>query len=130
MDIKKAFESIPHDKLLDKLWFLGILGSFGYGSNLTCAKEDNVFLSMDVFPAFSCFVWSAPRKCPGPLAFLIYINDLPDVTSHILPFMFADDTKCLRSIYKANECDHLQADLDTLRLVCYTLVPTTSMEFP
>ena len=54
----------------------------------------------------------------GPFLFLIYINDLPDAISHVLPFMFADDTKCLKSVYKATDCDHLQADLDALSDWC------------
>ena len=54
----------------------------------------------------------------GPLLFLIYINDLPDAISYAHPFMFADDTKCLNSIYKATDCDQLQADLDALSDWC------------
>ena len=30
--------------------------------------------------------------------FLIYINDLPSCTTYVNLFLFADDTKCLKSI--------------------------------
>ena len=31
----------------------------------------------------------------GPLLFVLYINDMPDVLSSAIPYLFADDTKCL-----------------------------------
>jgi len=49
----------------------------------------------------------------GPILFVIFINDLPDMilsTAHI----FADDTKVYRSVHTEYECDQLQADLSRL----------------
>ena len=31
----------------------------------------------------------------GPLLFVLYINNLPDALSSAIPYLFADDTKCL-----------------------------------
>ena len=31
----------------------------------------------------------------GPLLFVLYINDMPDVLSSAIPYLFADDTKYL-----------------------------------
>ena len=73
--------------------------------------EDSVSLSTDIFPASSL-------SFLGPLLFLIYSNDLRDPISHALPFMFVNDTKCLNNIYKATNCDHLQADVDALSDWC------------
>ena len=51
----------------------------------------------------------------GPLLFLLYINDLPNVTSPstcIAPF--ADDAKCYRVVRNAEDCSPLQHDLSSL----------------
>ena len=46
----------------------------------------------------------------GPLLFLIYINDLPEVVLSSKVLLFADDAKCFKSIY----CMCLQGDLKRL----------------
>ena len=51
----------------------------------------------------------------GPLLFVIYINDLPDVVdveSHI--YLFADDTKVFRKIGADADKTKLQCDLNNM----------------
>ena len=49
----------------------------------------------------------------GPMFFLLFVNDMPDVVSSTAK-MFADDTKLYRNIYSANDCKDLQEDLNAL----------------
>ena len=49
----------------------------------------------------------------GPLLFVIYINDLPDVVASNL-YLFADDTKLTRRIRSKEDACALQQDIDLI----------------
>ncbi len=49
----------------------------------------------------------------GPLLFVIYINDLPEVTIAEM-FLFADDTKLVKEINNAGDAIKLQQDIDAM----------------
>ena len=50
----------------------------------------------------------------GPLLFIIFINDLPSTLAHSLCYLFADDTKCCKSILSHSDSSLLQHDLNSL----------------
>ena len=50
----------------------------------------------------------------GPILFLVYINDMPDVVTNSLIVMFADDAKCFKVIDSLIDCIVFQNDLDSL----------------
>ena len=115
LDFKKAFDSVPHQELLLKLWKVGVVGSLWrwfreYLSNRyqhVCINNSN----SSTLPVIS----GVPQgSLLGPLLFLIYINDLPSSLKHSESFLFADDTKCLRPICSPHDCIQLQSDLDAL----------------
>jgi hypothetical protein len=48
----------------------------------------------------------------GPILFVLYINDMPEVTSvGTHTYLFADDTKAFRGIFQQSDCVGLQMDL-------------------
>ena len=49
----------------------------------------------------------------GPILFLIYVNDLPDMVRNTIK-MFADDTKLYNKIKTQQDCISLQDDLHAL----------------
>ena len=115
MDFKKAFDSVPHRELLHKLRSVGILGSLWkwFESYLTSRFQCvaiNGSLS-DLLPVVS----GVPQgSILGPLLFIIYINDLPSMVHYSSVLLFADDTKCAKSIASQTDCQLLQNDLDSL----------------
>ena len=115
VDFKKAFDTVPHTTLLTKLRKYGITGNVfnfyqAYLSNrLQCVNINGVLSNF--LPVLS----GVPQgSLLGPLLFAVYVDDLPEIFQHTSPYMFADDTKCLKTIKAPVDYCLLQIDLDNL----------------
>ena len=114
LDFRKAFDSVPHKRLIGKLRCYGIgdrvlswIESFLEDRMQQVSLYGNL---SDLVPVRS----GVPQgSVLGPLLFLLYVNDLPDaVTSNVR--MFADDTKLFSGISSEHDVRTLQADLNAL----------------
>ncbi len=114
MDYAKAFDKVPHRRLISKL--------SSYGVSVTLIDWIEAFLSNRYQQVAVNGELSELKKMTsgipqgsvlGPLLFVAYINDLPDLLQS-QPYLFADDTKIFKVI--KNNTDHqiLQQDLDKL----------------
>ena len=119
LDFKKAFNSVPHQELLFKLWQLGITGPLWlwFQSYLSSRRH---FVCLDGIKSSSLPVLSGVPQgsIMGPLLFLIYINDLPTSIHHSLCYLFADDTKLIKAISSFNDCLLLQEDISSVQAWC------------
>ena len=101
MDFAKAFDKVPHRRLLHKLDYYGIRGStHKWISSWLSGRSQQVVLdgqASDPVPVLS----GVPQgSVLGPILFLIFINDLPDnIKSSVC--LFADDCVLYRNI---NHC--------------------------
>ena len=50
----------------------------------------------------------------GPLLFLVYVNDLPEVVRHVIIYVFANDVKCAVPTRSPLDSLYLQEDLEAL----------------
>ena len=101
LDFKKAFDKVPHQRLLLKLKAHGIgNGMINWIEKWLIDRRQRVG-----------FEWSTAGISTGTYFILnIYINDLDDyITSKVLKF--ADDTKVFRKIKSDADRQHLQDDL-------------------
>ena len=62
-----------------------------------------------------CDQWNTTRVL-RPILFVLYINDMPEVTSvGTHTYLFADDTKAFMCIFQQSDCVGLQMDIHALQ---------------
>lgn len=117
-DFSKAFDLVNHDLLLAKLNKLGIHGTLlrWFVSYLENRSQ------LVVVKGFSSVTTRVPSGVPqgshlGPILFLIFINDLPNVIRSKVK-LYADDLKVYRQIREQKDVDDLQVDLDNISQWC------------
>ena len=113
MDFAKAFDKVPHHRLLYKLKYYGISGqTLNWISAFLSNRTQTVVVdgrSSSTVPVTS----GVPQGTVlGPVLFLVYINDLPDYLTYSKLRLFADDSILYRTIRSQSDCDKLQLDLD------------------
>ena len=104
LDVRKAFDSLDHNLLLNKLQELGIGGKmlswFDSYLDRTQRVRHNGRMSTEV--KFRCGI--PQGSCLGPTLFIFYINDVfRHVNDDIQMMMFADD--CV--LYKSHVCANI-----------------------
>ena len=92
IDLKKAFDTVDHDILLQKMNHYGVREKENlWFKNYLSEREQFVSIN-GVASTNEKIICGVPQgSVLGPLLFLIFINDLPNATD-FLTLLFADDT--------------------------------------
>ena len=111
LDFSKAFDRVPHNRLLSKVYNCGIRGDlFGWISNFLSNRIQRVVVN-GKFSEWNNVTSGIPQgSVLGPLLFTIFINDIPANIDSCIK-IFADDTKIYNSVSNSNV---LSLDLLTL----------------
>ncbi len=114
LDFSKAFDTVPHKRLLGKLEAYGIRGDlYNWIKAFLSDRTHEVVVNGSISSASPVISGIPQGTVLGPVLFVIYINDLLDNLSSG-GLMFADDTKIYRQITSRNDALILQSDINKL----------------
>ena len=89
LDIQKAFDSVNHEILLNKMHeYFGMSGTESYLSN----REQQCIVNGQISSRKNISCGIPQGSVLGPSLFLLYINDVPKFLKYVTPSMYADDT--------------------------------------
>ena len=118
LDFSKAFNSVPHQRLLQKL------ASYGFGGKLLSwltgflsDRYQKVILNGSSSSWCSVTSGVLQGSVLGPLLFKLYINDIANIVHTNLSF-FADDLKVYIVIKTFEDFHQLQENLDNIQNWC------------
>jgi hypothetical protein len=114
LDMAKAFDKVPHMRLLLKLRAHGVDGKLYNWIEAWLTDRYQRVMINGVASSWQPILSGVPQgSVLGPLLFLIFINDLgTDLACRLL--MFADDTKLFARIQGLDDGLSLQHDLDSV----------------
>ena len=115
MDYQKAFDSVPHRRLIQKIKALGVDGKvLEWIKDFLSGRSQKVIINATQSHRAEVTSGIPQGSVLGPILFVMFINDLPHVVKSEVK-MFADDTK----LYGRSDNDQgiidIQDDLDQLQ---------------
>ena len=114
LDFRKAFDTVPHERLINKLYGYGIRGHLLQWIRDFLSNRYQYVSINDKKSCLSQVTSGVPQgSVLGPTLFIYFINDLPDVVSTFLK-IFADDTKTYQPICSITDRNKLQDTLNKL----------------
>ena len=116
LDFSKAFDTVPHRRLLLKLNHYGITGKTNkWIEAWLCHRQQRVVLDGAASTDSHVLSGVPQGTVLGPLMFLLYVNDIGDkISSQTTIKLFADDALLYRTINGPSDEIQLQHDLDTM----------------
>ena len=115
LDFQKAFDKVPHKRLLSKVKHYKIEGStLAWLEKFLTTRQQRVKVKDGTSATYPVTSGIPQGSVLGPILFVIFINDLPnDIKTNV--YMFADDTKLFQTIKRTQlPGSALQEDLDKL----------------
>ena len=115
LDLQKAFDKVPHQRLIAKLQAHGITGKALAWIKAWLASRRQRVTTQGALSDWTDVSSSVVQgSVLGPLCFLIYMNDLEDGVTSIIS-KFADDTKITRVTATDHDRDQLQDDINKMQ---------------
>ena len=114
LDFQKAFDSVPHRRLLRKLTAYQLDPmTVSWIQDFLADRKQTVVVNGVQSSAQHVSSGVPQGSVLGPTLFTIFINELPNITSSLL-YLFADDAKLLRPVSSTTDFEHIQDDIQVL----------------
>ena len=114
LDFSKAFDKVPHQRLLQKFEQYGVRGeTLNWINSWLTGRTQQVILEGSRSERTLVKSGVPQGTVLGPLCFLVYINDIGDNISSPIR-LFADDTLLYGLVHSVSDAHNLQLDLDRL----------------
>jgi hypothetical protein len=114
LDFSKAFDVVPHQRLLVKLDHYGVRGTTKrWIENFLTKRQQRVTINGSPSSWTKVHSGVPQGTVLGPHLFLLFINNISEAVSSKIR-LFADDCLVYRAIDGPNDINHLQTDLDNL----------------
>ena len=117
LDIRKAFDSINHEILLNKMNLnFGISGNaLKWFDSYIKDREQQCIVNGQLSSSKKIICGVPQGSILGPLLFLLYINDMPDSLNNTTPSLYADDSEIYASSDNSSDLiSKLNEDLKNL----------------
>ena len=98
LDLRKAFDTINHYRLLEKLSQSGVKGIVKKWFQSYLRNKKHALFVNDKWSNFEPINCGVPQgSILGPLLFIIYINNFPKCCPNVTTYLFADDANLIYS---------------------------------
>ena len=114
LDFQKAFDKVPHKRLLFKLKSHGVQGNvLRWIENWLSNRKQRVVINGKTSEWTNVTSGVPQGSVLGPVLFLVYINDIDEGVTSIIS-KFADDTKIANSVVSNEQVTEMQNNLNKL----------------
>src|SRR5277367_6038800 len=113
IDISKAFDSVPHNLLVTKLFSLGVNPILvRWVANYLSGRTQSIFIDGSSMSCTGRLRRGVPQgSILGPLLFNIFISEITTCVRYSKVLLYADDLKMFRQVSVLADAELLQTDL-------------------